>query len=88
MQANSKSAQWTSGVAPIACVIEPLEHAASSLSAAGQDAPTPSEREPLQRDLRALLHWLGENDVRGIVLQPGVPLGEQLVAGSLGALAA
>ena len=79
----------TAGVAPIACVIEPLEHATSSLAASGQAAPSPSEREPLQRDLRALLHNLGEHDVRGFVIRPGVSLGEQLVgSGAPGTLAA
>ncbi len=70
----------TAGVAPIACVVDPLEHAAASLGRAGEEPPSPSEREPMQRELRALLHSLGEHDVRSIVIRPGIPLAEQLVA--------
>jgi uncharacterized protein (DUF58 family) len=69
----------TSGVAPVACVIDPLAHASASLVAAGEETPSPSEREPLERDQRSLMHALGEHDIRGLIIQPGVPLGEQLV---------
>ena len=67
------------GVAPIACVVDPLAHASASLTAAGQAAPSPSEREPLERELRALMHSLSEYDVRSLVIRPDIPLGEQLV---------
>lgn len=70
----------SAGVSPIACIIEPLAHATSSLLAAGQEAPGPSEREPLERDLRAMQHALAEHDVRGHLVRPGIPLGDQLVA--------
>jgi uncharacterized protein (DUF58 family) len=70
----------TAGVAPIACVVEPLEHTLASLSHTGAEPLSPSERGPMQQDLRALRHSLGEHDVRSFVIQPGVPLGEQLVA--------
>lgn len=70
----------TNGVSPVACVIDPLAHATSSLTDAGQEPPSPSEREPLEQDLRALMHTLAEHDIRGLVVRPGVPLGEQLVS--------
>lgn len=78
------------GVAPIACVIDPLAHASASLAAAGQAALTPSEREPLERELRALAHILTEHDVNGYVIRPGIPLAEQLVRarGQVGAMLA
>ena len=68
------------GVGPIACIVDSLAHADASLAAAGQEAASPTEREPFERDLRALLHTLSEHDVRRHVIVPGVPLGEQLVA--------
>jgi len=67
------------GVAPMACIIDPVSHLASSLEAAGQASLAASEREPLEQDLRALLHLLAEHDVRAFVMHSGVPLGEQLV---------
>ncbi len=70
----------SAGAAPIACIIEPLAHAMSSLVSAGHEPPDPSEREPLERGLRALSHALAEHDVRGHVLRSGIPLAEQLVS--------
>jgi uncharacterized protein (DUF58 family) len=74
----------SAGVAPIACIVDPLSHAAASLAASGQGAPSPSERQPLERDLRALLHIIAEHDVRGYVVRPGLSLGEQLATGRTG----
>jgi len=74
----------SAGVAPIACIVDPLSHAAASLAAGGSEAPSPSEREPLERDLRALLHMIGEHDVRSHVVRPGQSLGEQLATGRTG----
>jgi uncharacterized protein (DUF58 family) len=68
------------GVSPIACIIEPLAHTSSSLLAVGQEAPEPSQREPMERGLRALQHALAEHDVGVHLVQPGIPLAEQLVA--------
>jgi uncharacterized protein (DUF58 family) len=70
----------SAGAAPITCIIEPLAHAMSSLASAGHEPPDPSEREPLERGLRALSHALAEHDVRGHVIRPGIPLAEQLVS--------
>jgi hypothetical protein len=75
------AASRSAGVAPIACIVDPLAHAAASLEAAGRDQLDPSEREPLEQELRALLHLLAEHDVRGYLLRPGQSLGEQLVNG-------
>ena len=77
----------SAGVAPIACIIDPLAHMLASLEVGGQEAQSPSEREPLEQDLRALLHLLAEHDVRSFVVRPGVPLGEQLVTAREGATA-
>ena len=74
------AARRTAGVAPIACLVDPVAHSSASLEAAGQPPLTPSEREPREQELRALLHLLAEHDVRAHVLRPGVPFGEQLVA--------
>jgi uncharacterized protein (DUF58 family) len=68
------------GVAPIACIVEPLAHSEASLIAAGQPALEPSEREPSERELRSLLHALAEHDVRSHVILPGATLAEQLVS--------
>jgi uncharacterized protein (DUF58 family) len=78
------AARRSAGVAPIACIVDPLAHAAASLQAAGRDQLDPSEREPLEQELRALLHLLAEHDVRGYLLRPGQSLGEQLVNGRAG----
>lgn len=71
----------TSGAPPTACIADPLAHAEASLVAAAQAPPDPSERQPYERDLRALRHGLSEHDVASHVLVPDVPLGEQLVGG-------
>ena len=63
------------GVAPIACIVDPLAHVAASLAADGQAPLSPSEREPLEQELRALLHLLAEHDVRSFVLRPGPAAG-------------
>ena len=67
------------GAAPIACIIDPLAHASAGLEAGDHEGLTPSEREPQEQELRAMLHLLAEHDVRTFVIRPGVPLGEQLV---------
>jgi uncharacterized protein (DUF58 family) len=69
-----------SGITPIAVVLDPLAHLAASPDAHGQGAPTPSAHGSVERQMRALLHALAEHDVRAHVVQPGVPLGEQLVS--------
>jgi len=68
------------GVSPTACIVDPLAHAVASLAAAGQGQPQPTERQPFERDLRALRHALNEHDVSHHNLVPGVPLGEQLIS--------
>ena len=68
------------GVAPIAVIVDPLAHLEANLAAEGQAPLSPSEREPREQELRALLHLLAEHDVRTYVLRPGRPLGEQLVS--------
>lgn len=68
------------GVAPIACIIDPIDHASASLVATDQAPLTPSERQPREQELRALLHLLAEHDVRTFVVRPGIPLAEQLVS--------
>jgi uncharacterized protein (DUF58 family) len=68
------------GVSPMACLIDPLAHADQSTAAAGWRAASASEREPLERDQRAIQHALSEHDVEWYVLRPGTPLGEQLVS--------
>lgn len=75
----------SAGVAPIACVVEPLAHSTLSLESADEESPGPSEREPLERDLRALLHTLAEHDAHALVIRPDLPLGEQIVAARGGA---
>jgi uncharacterized protein (DUF58 family) len=70
----------SAGVAPVACVVDPLSHTESSLAAAGHEGLIPSEREPLEQALRALLHVLAEHDVRPFVVRPDRSLGEQLAA--------
>ncbi len=67
------------GVAPIVCLVDPLAHEAASQAAAGQPPAEPSEREPREQQLRALLHLLGEHDVRAYLIKPDIALGEQLV---------
>ncbi len=67
------------GVAPIACIVDPLAHSAASLEAAGQVGLSPSEREPREQELRALTHLLAEHDVRTHVIGPVQPLGAQLL---------
>ena len=75
------------GVAPIAVVLDPLAHMEAAIAADGQAPLSPSEREPRQQELRALLHLLAEHDIRAFVLGPGRPLGEQLVSTRDGAAA-
>ncbi len=70
----------TAGVAPIACIVDPLAHTAASLDAARREPLEPSDRAPFEQDLRAMLHRLAEHDVRGYLLRPGLSLGEQLVS--------
>jgi len=73
------------GVAPIACIVDPLAHTSASLEAGGYEGLAPSEREPQEQELRAMLHLLAEHDVRAFVIQPGEPLGEQLATSRNGA---
>jgi uncharacterized protein (DUF58 family) len=68
------------GVAPIAVIVDPLAHVEASLAVEGQAPLSPSEREPREQELRAILHLLAEHDVRAYVLRPGRSLGEQLVS--------
>lgn len=75
----------SAGVAPIACIVDPLAHVSASLEAAGLPPLDRSESEPLEQDLRALTHLLAEHDVRSYLLRPGVSLGEQLVRARAGA---
>ena len=77
----------SAGVAPVACIVDPIAHSDASLAASGHGGLTPSERAPREQELRALLHLLAENDVRVHVLQPETPLGEQLVTTRDGTLA-
>ena len=69
------------GMAPVACLIDPLAHLQREADLAGAGTLPPSLREPLEREIRALLHGLAEHDVRTHVVAPDRPLGEQLVAG-------
>lgn len=69
------------GVAPIACIVDPIAHSDASLVANGHAGLTRAERSPREQELRALQHLLAEHDVRLHVLQPGIPLGEQLATG-------
>jgi len=75
------------GVAPMAVIVDPLAHLEAAIAADGQAPLSPSEREPRQQELRALLHLLAEHDIRAFVLGPGQPLGEQLVSTRDGAAA-
>jgi hypothetical protein len=68
------------GVSPMACIVDPLAHLDQSNASAGWQPTGVSEREPFERDLRALQHALSEHDVEWHVLRPGTPLGEQLVS--------
>jgi hypothetical protein len=76
------------GVAPVACIVDPLAHVSAGLAAAGHPTLTSAEREPREQQLRALLHLVMEHDIRAFVLRPDVPLGEQLVASRAGPVGA
>ena len=69
------------GMAPVACLIDPLAHITQGSALTRGVEPAPTIREPLERATRALLHGLAEHDVRAHVVGPGQPLGTQLVAG-------
>ena len=75
------------GVAPIAVIADPLAHLAATRASEDRTPLSPSEREPREQELRALMHLLAEHDVRVFVLGPDVPLGEQLVSTRDGASA-
>jgi uncharacterized protein (DUF58 family) len=78
------SAMRGRGVAPVACLIDPLAHLAHPArgsSGGDQEALPAAAREPLERAMRAQLHSLAEHDVRAHIVGPDRPLGEQLVAG-------
>jgi uncharacterized protein (DUF58 family) len=75
------------GVSPIACIVDPLAHLEAGLRASGQGPLTPSEREPREQALRALMHQLAEHDVRTFVLRPDLPLGDQLTTTRDGSVA-
>ena len=75
------------GVAPIAVIVDPLAHLEAALAGEGQTPLAPSEREPREQALRALLHQLAEHDVGTYILSPDRPLGEQLVTTRHGAAA-
>lgn len=67
------------GVAPVACIVDPVAHRAAAVAATGGQVP-PSEQEPGVQALRALIHLLAEHDIRAYVLTPDRPLGEQLLS--------
>ena len=67
------------GVIPLAIVIDPLSHLTHSAESEGWPTPPPTERQPYERDLRALVHALGEHDVRVHVLGAEGTLAEQLI---------
>jgi len=69
----------SAGVAPIACLVDRLEHEIDSRVAEGREELSRSEHEAIEQELRAMLHLLAEHDIRATVIRPGVPLGEQLV---------
>jgi len=75
------------GVAPVACIIDPVAHISAGLEAAARSPLSPSEREPREQELRALQHVLSEHDVRTLVVRPGVALAEQLVSDRDGSVA-
>lgn len=75
------------GVAPVACIVDPIAHSDASLAASGHGGLPPSERALHEQELRALLHLLAEHDVRVHLLRPGTPLGEQLVTTRDGSMA-
>ncbi|MGD8683359.1 MAG: DUF58 domain-containing protein [Chloroflexota bacterium] len=75
----------SAGASPIACIVDPTAHSSASLEAGGQPGLSPSEREPLEQQLRSLVHLLAEHDVRAHLLRPGIALGEQLVTSRDGA---
>ena len=77
----------SAGVAPIVCLIDPLAHENASLEAAARPPSSPSQREPREQQLRALLHLAAEHDVRVYPVRPGLPLGEQLVSAREGGAA-
>jgi uncharacterized protein (DUF58 family) len=67
------------GVAPIACLVDPMAHVEAGLLAAGYAPSSPSDREPGEQQARALVHLATEHDIRTVILRPGTPIGEQLV---------
>ncbi len=72
------------GVAPIACIVDPLAHVAASQLGDGRGPPEASAQERSRLDLRSLLMRLAEHDVGSYVLRPGIPLGEQLLSARSG----
>ena len=68
------------GVIPLAILIDPMAHLDRSAKREGWPLPPPSERQPIERELRALVHALGEHDVRVHVVGPAGSLAEQLVS--------
>jgi uncharacterized protein (DUF58 family) len=73
-----------SGVSPIACLVDPVSHTSMSLEANALPPLTPAEREPLEQEIRALIHLLAEHQVRSIVLHAGQSLGTSLVMPRIG----
>jgi hypothetical protein len=74
-----------SGITPVACLIDPLAHIDATRAAAGQGPLDPSTREPLEREMRALVHALVEHDIGVHVVRPGIALAEQLTTAVAGA---
>lgn len=68
------------GGAPIACLMDPAAHMTASLVADGHAGLDRAEQERRGQELRAVVHLLSEHDVRGFVLRPDAPLGEQLIS--------
>jgi uncharacterized protein (DUF58 family) len=73
-----------SGITPVACLIDPLAHIDATRAAAGQGPLEPSAREPLEREMRALMHALVEHDIGVHVVRPGIALAEQLTTAVAG----
>jgi uncharacterized protein (DUF58 family) len=75
------SALRATGVAPIACLIDPATHVVSPTGGAAAGTGSPSGVEGTEQARRALLHVLAEHDVHAHVIRPGLELGEQLIGG-------
>lgn len=68
------------GVGCAVLLIDPLAHETRTRERLGEPPLTPAERAPWERDLRAIRHLLAEQEVESHVLEPGRPLGAQVVS--------